>query len=224
MEWDRYVAAEDREILDLAGFGGALGLGDRAAVLVVDMTYSFCGREPMPLRESVRRWPNSCGEAAWTAAAEIATLTAAAREAGAPVIYTKGRSGWTPGAHLGLWADKNRRYGNLAEDLQEIVEPIAPRPGDIVVEKGKPSAFHGTQTLELLIHLGVDSLLVTGATTSGCVRASVVDAFSYNFRVGVVADATVDRSRTSHWVSLFDMHMKYATVLDATAAVAYLAK
>ncbi len=84
------------------------------------------------------------------------------------------------------------------------MEPIAPQRGDVVIAKAKPSAFFGTPLLSYLIAWQVDTLLVAGGT-SGCVRATVVDAFSYNFLVSVVAEACFDRGQASHAINLFDM-------------------
>jgi len=82
----------------------------------------------------------------------------------------------------------------------------------MLIRKEKPSAFHGTTLLAHLFRTGADGLVVVGCSTSGCVRATVVDGFSYNLPVLVVADATFDRSRISHDVALFDMNGKYAQV------------
>jgi nicotinamidase-related amidase len=105
---------------------------------------------------------------------------------------------------------------NVAQKGYEFVAEVAPREGDVLIPKKHPSAFFATPLVSHLIDFGVDTLVVTGCTTSGCVRCSVVDAFSYNFRVLVPSDCVYDRSATSHAVNLFDMASKYADV--ATAA------
>jgi nicotinamidase-related amidase len=99
---------------------------------------------------------------------------------------------------------------------------VAPEEGDILVPKRHPSAFFGTPLVSYLVEAGVDSLVVTGCTTSGCVRSSVTDAFSYNFRVSVPADAVYDRSPVVHEVNLFDMAQKYADVTTTDALLAAL--
>ena len=101
---------------------------------------------------------------------------------------------------------------NIADKGYEFPPEIAPRPGDVLIPKKHPSAFFATPLVSHLIDLGVDTLVVTGCTTSGCVRGSVVDAFAYNFRVLVPSDCVYDRSATSHAVNLFDMASKYADV------------
>jgi isochorismate hydrolase len=103
------------------------------------------------------------------------------------------------------------------------VAETAPEAGDILLPKKHPSAFFGTPLVSYLIDLGADTLVITGCTTSGCVRGSVVDAFAYNFRVLVPEDAVYDRSRVSHAVNLFDMAAKYAEVMPTSACLAALA-
>src|SRR5918994_7445536 len=141
----------------------------------------------------------------------IATLLAEFRRNGWPVLYP----------HV---APKNKATdsGRLAQKVPAIMEvaakgyefptEIAPRDGDVLIPKKYPSAFFGTPLASHLIDLGADTLVVTGCTTSGCVRGSVVDAFAYNWRVLVPHDAVYDRSHASHAVNLFDMAAKYADV------------
>jgi nicotinamidase-related amidase len=107
---------------------------------------------------------------------------------------------------------------------EEIPEPIAPLPSELVIRKIKASAFFETPLLTYLQYMGIDSLLITGATTSGCVRASVVDAISYGFRCFVVEECVFDRFELSHLVNLFDMNTKYADVISLEEALKYIAK
>jgi nicotinamidase-related amidase len=109
-------------------------------------------------------------------------------------------------------------------DGSTIIPDIAPAPQDIVLKKDKPSAFFGTPLLSYLVLLGCDGVIVTGTTTSGCVRATVLDAFSNNYRVTVVEDACFDRSQASHAISLCDMHAKYADVHPSADALSYFAQ
>jgi maleamate amidohydrolase len=102
------------------------------------------------------------------------------------------------------------------------MDDIAPSAQDIVIYKHKPSAFSGTPLSGFLNDLGADSLLVTGTTTSGCVRASVIDAFSNNYRVAVVEEGCFDRSQASHAINLCDMHAKYADVVTTEDALSYV--
>jgi maleamate amidohydrolase len=110
----------------------------------------------------------------------------------------------------------HQRIGN------QIVDDIAPRPGDTVIQKRGPSGFFGTPLVSYLNELDIDTVIVTGTTTSGCVRASVVDAASYNYYVGIVEECCFDRFDISHRVSLMDMHAKYGQVLSLARAQEYL--
>jgi nicotinamidase-related amidase len=122
--------------------------------------------------------------------------------------------------------------GRLAEKIPSImgidaagyrfVEEVAPAPGDVLLPKKHPSAFFGTPLVSHLIDLGVDTLFVTGCTTSGCVRSSVTDAFAYNFKIVVPEECVYDRSPTSHAVNLWDMNAKYADVMPVRDAIAKL--
>jgi maleamate amidohydrolase len=134
------------------------------------------------------------------------------------VFYTQDVSALS-NSEENVWVRKQGRLGGRAARESEIVAQVAPERGDEVVTKDKPSAFFGTELARLLRDRGVHDLLVVGGTTSGCVRASVVDAFSHGFSVGVVADCVFDRSETSHAVNLFDMDQKYADVLDLHQAI-----
>ena len=223
--WTKFLTPRDRAVFAAAGFGAQVGFGRRPALLIVDVTFAFCGDKPEPILESIKRWPLSCGEEAWTGIAHIKGLAEAARAKSVPVIYTTGTSrsdNWDSAA----WARKNARHedrqGQGTLDPNHIIDAIAPRPGDIVVTKPKPSGFFATPLQGYLTMLGCDSLLITGTTTSGCVRATVVDAFSGNYRVAVVEQGCFDRSQASHALALCDMHAKYADVVDLADAHAHL--
>jgi maleamate amidohydrolase len=103
-----------------------------------------------------------------------------------------------------------------------IVKEIAPLAHEFVIEKLKPSAFYGTPLLGYLIDLGVDTLLVCGTTTSGCVRATVLDAFNHNYHISIVEECTFDRFESSHAINLFDMNAKYADVIGVDEATDYM--
>ncbi|MCW6507839.1 isochorismatase family protein [Lichenifustis flavocetrariae] len=226
--WDEFLTERDKQVFAASGYGARGGFGERPALLIIDVNYGFVGDKPEPILESVKRWMNSCGDEGWEAVAAIKTLLTAARAKGVPVIYTSGvrrSDAWDQGA----WAYKNSRvnkdYLGLAPATLRsniIVPDIAPGPQDLVIGKQKPSAFHGTPLMDYLVHLKCDSVLVTGTTTSGCVRATVVDAFSSNYRVTVVEDGCADRSQASHAVNLCDMNAKYADVVASPEVIAYI--
>lgn len=103
----------------------------------------------------------------------------------------------------------------------EIVAEIAPQPGELVIQKTAPSGFQGTPLQFWLQYHGIDTLIVCGETTSGCVRATVVDGCTARFRMGIVAECCFDRTEASHWVNLFDMDQKYGDVITVDQAAAY---
>ncbi|WP_049569395.1 isochorismatase family protein [Streptomyces sp. SBT349] len=217
----------DAAVFAASGYGRRAGFGERPVLLVVDVNHNFCGDRPEPILDSIRRWRNSCGEAAWEALPRIAELLAAAREHGIPVVYSTGEDPGPGGIGPGRWADKNSRR---AEDglprpvgPNEILPQIAPRPTEVVIRKPKPSAFFASQLTSLLVDLRADSLVVCGTTTSGCVRATVLDGFSHNYRMSVVEECTFDRGRLSHRVNLFDMDQKYADVVSLAETVEHFA-
>lgn len=224
--WDAFLTERDREIYANSGWGRRAGFGERPVVLVVDVNYAFAGDRPEPILESIKRWPNSCGEAAWEAAEHTRALLEVARSRQVPIIYSTSMDPQPHGFGAGRWADKHSRL-RQGPDAQrainnQIIEPIAPREEDVVIQKEKPSAFFGSPLAAYLVDLQADSLLVCGTTTSGCVRATVVDGFSYNFRIAVVEECTFDRGEVSHAINLFDMDQKYADVVPVAEAIEYL--
>lgn len=224
--WGQFLTPRDLQVAERSGYGSTMGFGTRPAVLVIDVTTAFCGEKPEPILKSIETWRNSCGEEAWDSIAVIAQLLERARDHGVPVIYSAGARTPPNAIYAGRWASKNHRRGE--DDTvdrtrgNDIVPPLKPTPDDIVIRKSKPSVFFGTTLLSYLVDLGVDSLICCGTTTSGCVRATVIDAFSYNYRVSVVSEATFDRTQASHAINLFDMGQKYADIVSAEETLKYL--
>ena len=226
--WKNFVTERDRAVMQASGFGATMGFGKRPALLVIDVSYAFCGDKREPILEAIKKWRTSCGEDAWDALPILQRLIETARTREVPVIYTTGSrrdDNWDAGSWG--WKKSAVTEGPAARatnhDGNEIMPQIAPAPRDIVVYKQKPSGFHGSNLASYLTLLGCDSVIVTGTTTSGCVRATVVDAFSANYRVAVVADACFDRLQSSHALSLVDMNMKYADVVTSAETLAFLA-
>jgi nicotinamidase-related amidase len=194
-----------------------ISAGTSPAILVVDMTLEFVDSG----------YQRGHGETGWPCVAANRALLAKARPLGIPVYYTKA---YADPAHRPLPAERGRWKTLGAPDERPGLPPgdviaadIAPQAGDIVICKGaKPSGFFGTPLASYLVHGGTDTVIVTGMTTSGCVRASVIDAFSNNFHVMVPRECAADRSQLSHAVNLFDMHMKYADVVSLSETVGYL--
>lgn len=225
--WDKFLTERDKTVLTAAGFGALADWGKRPALIIIDVNYAFCDEEPKPILESIKKWRTSCGEDAWEAMPVLQKLIAACRGKGIPVIYTTGirrADNWDTGSWG--WKSKRRTEAPVIDadgrDGNAIVDDIAPGPRDLVVLKQKPSGFAGTPLASYLQLLGCDSLIVTGTTTSGCVRATVLDAFSLNFRCTVVEDGCFDRTQASHAINLFDMHAKYANVLPSDQVIEHL--
>jgi maleamate amidohydrolase len=226
--WNEFLTERDKAVFATSGYGARQGFGKRPALLIIDVNYAFCGDKSEPILESIKKWRNSCGEDAWVALPYIRALIDKARGKGLPVIYTTGmRRGdlWDSGS----WAWKNNRsaedVGNKTVisnfDGNEIMPQIAPGPRDIVVYKQKPSGFFGTNMASYLTLLGCDSVIVTGTTTSGCVRATVLDAFSLNYRISIAEEGCFDRSQASHAINLCDMNAKYADVIKTAEVLAF---
>jgi len=208
--WDGLIGADELEVYRRAGYGRLAREGRRPAVLVVDMEYNFTGDRPEPILASIAKFRNSCGEAAWRSIPKIARLLRAARARRVPVVYTRG---------FRRTAGATRHEARIGT---EIVKALAPRRGDAVYRKAAASAFFGTPLAGHLVGLGVDTVLVCGCTTSGCVRATVVDAHDYRFRTVVVEECVFDRADTPHRLNLFDMAQKYARVRPLAEVEAWL--
>ena len=230
--WDKYLTERDKQVFAAAGYGALADWGKKPALLVIDVNYAFTGESSLPILESIKKWRNSCGSDGWDAIPVLQKLIEMCRAKGIPVIYTTGTR--RPDAwNAGSWAWKNSRNNEDLDvkiekqgldglDGNIIVREIEPGPRDLVVRKEKPSAFFGTPLQSYLQNLGCDSVIVTGTTTSGCVRATVLDSFSQNFRTTVVEDGCFDRSQASHAINLCDMNAKYANVLSSAAVLDYL--
>ncbi len=221
--WDSVIPEEERKAYEAAGFGKPSGLGQRPALLIIDVQYRTVGTTPLPFNESIKEFPTSCGQVGWDAVTNISRILKLFRANGWPVLFPHVAP--KQSFDYGRLAEKVPALMGVAAKGYEFVPEVAPVEGDILLPKRHPSAFFGTPLASYLVQNQVDTLVVTGCTTSGCVRGSVVDAFSYNFRVAVPHDAVYDRSQTSHLVNLFDMSAKYADVsstgdlLDALATI-----
>ena len=213
--WDGVIGEDEIDRYAKAGFGGEGGIGARPALLIIDVQYRTVGTTSKPYWDAIKEYPTSCGDVGWDAVGNIAKLVALFRQKGFPILYphVAPKNSATDGGRL---AAKIPSIMGIDAKGYEFVEEIAPVEGDVLLPKKHPSAFFGTPLVSHLVDLGVDTLIVTGCTTSGCVRSSVTDAFAYNFKVLVLDDAVYDRSPTSHAVNLWDMNAKYADVYPST--------
>jgi len=209
--WDDVIPREEQELYERGGWGGTLGFGRRPALLVVDMYTAFV--DPA--------YPFSSPSAPATVRA-IETVLAAARASGCPVFFSKARSRSIP-AERGRWKSAGVRQPIMSNPLAyEIVPELRPLEHESVIVKSAPSAFFGSDLASYLIYHNVDTVIVTGTVTSGCIRDTVLDAFNYSFRVIVPVECVCDRGITSHKVTLFDIHMKYGDVVPMADVLRYL--
>lgn len=218
--WRSLIPGEDWVTYEKGGYGRTPAPGTAPALLVVDATYRFVGLRA-PQNESLVVYPGSTGQRAWDAVARARLLLQATRRSGYPVFFTI-RDEQLEVQNSQPRRDKHGKPRSEPEEANDIVGPLAPRRGEAVLAKSKPSPFHGTPLLSMLVYQRVDTLVIVGGVTSGCVRASAVDAFSLGYRVIVPEDAVFDRSELVHAVHLFDLEQKYSEVCTASEAANYL--
>lgn len=204
--WDALMPEIDRQVIDAAGYAtrgaGAWDSrkrGNNPAVLVIDMQDLAFGPNADILTAIREHHTAAMGEIAWQALPTIQKVVDSARELGLPVLHTQV-------IPRGLTAD---------HPLTQIVPGLEPLPGEVVIQKSLASAFAGTQMLRHLVQLKVDQVIIVGNSTSGCVRATAIDAQQQGFAVCVPEDAVFDRIQLSHQATLLDLWMKYALVTTA---------
>lgn len=214
--WEPFLTHRDRRHRDIAGEPPAAGLGKRPALLLIDNYRLVLREDTRPLLDGLADNPLFVGAESAPAITAQQSLLEAARTRGVPVVHVTGYNGLPGQGYARAHADLRGRPAEWAypdpHDF-DLIDGLAPRDGEFVITKAAPSAFFGTPLVALLHMLDVDTLVVSGEATSGCVRATVVDAASYRFRVAVPADAVYDRHEASHAIGLFDMAQKYADVL-----------
>jgi maleamate amidohydrolase len=210
--WDKYLNDADRAVIAKGRFGRRMGMGHKPCIVAIDCQNYMLGGEG-----DDANWPSSCGDIGRTALARGADLVRAAQSREIPVFFTRfelARDGGDMGAYARKrdllqsenWCLENSLGAELSGSFT-----VAAR--DIEFVKKKPSAFHGTPLLGYLVERGIDTVIVIGGATSNCVRASVFDSSSYNFRTIVAQDAVFDRIPVSHAISLFDMDRQFADVM-----------
>jgi nicotinamidase-related amidase len=205
---------EDKHaIYQRAQLGHKLGYGKRPAVVVVDFQLGFTAPERSPLAGNLD-----------TAVAATNTVIAAARKKDAPVIFTI--VGYDPHRQddAGLWPEKapSLRLLKLGSELVELDPRLNRSPEDLVIIKKYASGFFGTYLASTLTMRAVDTVIVTGCTTSGCVRATVMDALAHGFRPIIPVEAVGDRAQEPHEANLFDIGSKYGDVVSTQEVIDYL--
>jgi len=204
--------ASDTEVYQRQGLGARMGFGHRPALLIIDFINAFNDANAFG------------GGNIQTAIDNTETLLARARHYELPIVYTTHVYA-ADGSEDGLF---NLKLPRLRDGLERgteavrVVDQLAPRPGERVIEKQYPSGFFGTDLAGWLALKGVDTAIVTGCTTSGCVRATVVDAMGHGFRPMVPRECVGDRAEGPHEANLFDMDQKYADVMSLDEVLAAL--
>ena len=224
--WDSFLTEQDRAHLAMSRHR-SIGFGEKPALLLIDLYRWVFGDKPEPLLEAVKTWPGSCGLAAWRAIPPIQILLQVAREARLPIIHMTGLDdagveGWSTRRSSAPPAEMSPEAHDRLQRRYDIIDEVAPLPGEAVLRKSSPSAFWGTPLVGHLNYLSVDTLITCGESTSGCVRASVVDGCTNRYRMIVVEEGVFDRHEATHAINLFDMHQKYADVVSLAETLEYL--
>ncbi len=216
--WKDVVSAE---ILDIyTPYRRTTYVGERSALLAIDLYNIVYRGGPKPVHEVAKEFKSACGVHDYNAIEPTKELFALVRSKGIPVIYTttETRKEAKPAAVHAT----NRQVREINPDDFEIYKDFKPESGDLIIFKERASGFYGTPLVAHLTRMGIGSLIVCGESTSGCVRASVVDAYSNGFHVVVAEECCFDRSMISHKINLFDMHHKYADVMHLDEVKSHL--
>ena len=220
--WDKFLSDNDRR---RAARQPAVqkGAGKRPALLLVDLYRAVFGDQPATVDDGLDLWPATCGMAGWSSLPHIERLLAAAREHRIPVFHVTGYD------DLPNWRDSRKGMAPQDDAARErfarrhdIVDQVAPIGGEHVLRKTAPSCFFGTPLAALLVREGIDTLIVAGESTSGCVRATVVDGKASRYKVLVPEECVFDRDEAPHAINLFDMEQKYADVIPLSEVLGYL--
>jgi nicotinamidase-related amidase len=215
--WKDVIPEADLELY--AGWRRETFVGARPALLAIDLYDLVYRGGPHSPNELNARYPNSCGVFAHRAIAPTKRLLAAARRAGIPIFYCTQE---TRPQNRPKGAVSTRQRIAVPPDGYAIYHEFPPQPEDVIITKQRASIFQGTPLLSHLSLLGIQSLIVCGESTSGCVRASAVDGYSSGFHVSLVEECTFDRAELTHKVNLFDLHHKYVDVMHLDEVVAHL--
>ncbi|MCA0042537.1 isochorismatase family protein [Celeribacter litoreus] len=195
-------------------FDNAIGLGDRPALVLIDFAQAYYDPE----------CPLFGGEGCKTALESALRIREAAHAAGLPVVLTE-MSLHPSGVNAGRFFEKSKPLESFipGRSTAAFADGLVPREDEVIISKQYPSAFFGSSLAPMLTAMGIDTVILGGLSTSGCVRASCVDSMSYGFRTAVVSDACGDRHPAPHEANLFDMNAKYADVVSEADILSYIA-
>ncbi|RTZ44401.1 isochorismatase family protein [Candidimonas sp. SYP-B2681] len=219
--WEQYLSPADRAVIDRAKFGRRMGFGKKPAIIVIDVQRFMIGDADAPMA-----WPSNSGEAGHAAIPHIQEVLRVARAHDVPCFFAAFEID-ASGKDMGVY----RRKRDLLETENwclagsrgaELLPELEVNESDIIFVKKKPSGFHGTPLLGYLIEREIDTVIIVGGSTSNCIRATVFDASSYNYRTIVVREGVFDRIPISNAISLFDMDRQFADVVSSADVVDYL--
>ena len=219
-QWDDVLTENDQKLMGM-GFEmrKQTGFGENPALIVIDMNMGAVG-EDKPVYEQFGQYSRACGVNGWRSIPYIKRLIEKARAAKIPVVYSRHIFRATHG--LPKYDDPTFPYSEL-NPLSEIVPEIAPQAGDLMIEKAKASVFYSTPLLYVLMNKKVDTLILVGNSTSGCVRATAVDgSYLPMFKVVLAEEAIFDRIELSHKASLFDLQLKYCDLRTTDEIINYM--
>ena len=219
--WEKYLGEQDKAVLEKGRFARRMGYGSRPAIVVIDAQRYMVGEEG-----NDENWPSSCGAVGRAAVAHIQSIVTQAQKVGIPCFFTTFELD-PRGSDIGVYGRKrdlldSEHWCLAGTPGAELVPQLVPGENDIVFVKKKPSGFHGTPLLGYLVERQIDTVVVVGGATSNCIRATVFDASSYNFRTIVPQEAVFDRIAVSHAISLFDMDRQFADVVAVDDLMSYL--
>jgi nicotinamidase-related amidase len=216
--WKDVMSADDMKLY--SPYARETFVGPSVAFLAIDLYNLVYRGGPSAPVDLDPQYPNSCGIYAHRAIEPTKRLFGAVRRAGIPVFYCT-QDHRPQNRPDGAISTRRKEKPASAAD-HGIYHEFAPEPSDVIIYKQRASIFQGTPFLSHLNLLGIRSLIVCGESTSGCVRASVVEGFSNGFHITVAEECVFDRSILSHKVALFDMHHKYADVMHVEDIVSHL--
>ncbi len=216
--WEDLITDDIRAVQ--GNYQSRMGLGNKPALLCIDNYNMSFGDKREPLLESMKRFPSSCGEAGWDAIEPTRQLQDKARGKGVPIFHT------TQDTHTRLSGDIQATKSTVRLEEKAwntaFFEALAPQEGDNIIYKTRASAFYGTPLQASLVSRGIDTLILCGNSTSGCVRATCLDGYMMGYKIAVIEDCVFDRNWLSHKVNLFDMNCKYSDVMFIEEILDYL--
>ncbi|MBI2916796.1 MAG: isochorismatase family protein [Chloroflexi bacterium] len=218
--WLEIYTEQDRQVLGKSGMGSQQTFGQRPVFIIIDTNWRTLGPRGKEILDAMDTSRGACGASGWEAVKHAQRLLGACRDASIPVIFVTGDA--ITRVYQGRTSTKGQ-VGALNLAAEEMPEEIAPLPSELVIRKTRASGFFDTPLDNCLKSLKADCLLVAGNSTSGCVRASVIDAWSHGHTVFLVEECCYDRFELSHLVNLFDMNAKYADVISIDDALEHVA-